>query len=159
MSNWMITYNSSNDIMHYGVKGRSGRKPGSGSGHTKAKKTVYRKKWHSQKIGGMFYSGHEKSGAAKVMAILRLKNVSDKNKMRALYKVYKSGQIDEKELRKLLSKKPKMLQYLHELSAGKVSKPNATLKSNRPRINSAYDARNYRLQQLYAKKRALTGGK
>lgn len=159
MSTWYVSYNSSNDIMHYGVKGRSGRKPGSGSSHTKSKKTVYRKKWQSQKVGGLDFSGTQKSGAAKVMAILRLKNVSDKRKMAALYKIYKSGQIDEKELRKLLSKKPKLLYYLNDLKAGKVSKPKATLTSNRPRINSAYDARNYRLQQLYAKKKALTGGK
>lgn len=155
MSNWMITYNSSDDLMHYGVKGRSGRKKGSGTKNKNQAKPLYKKKATPGSRFGI--SSHKtSSGASKVIAILKLKNVSDTYKIGAIKKLYKSGiEIDKKELQKYLSKNPKMIQYLNNLKAGKVTKKKAILSSNRPRINSAEDARRYRLTQVLKKRDEL----
>ena len=110
MSTWYVSYEE-NDLMHYGVKGRSGRKPGSGKGKTN--KPAYKKNGTRTTRFGI--GSKQSSGASKIMSILKLKNVSDYYKAMAIKRLYNSGiEIDNNELKKYLKGNPKML-YLFNL--------------------------------------------
>lgn len=165
MSNWMIIYDSSDDLMHYGIKGRSGRKKGSGKGsirYINGKRVRYKKNTF---IGELRSRPKKKTDTQKILSIVRMKNVSDQMKANYLKKMMAGmSQADMKKVFNEMSKhgaNNKDLAKIRQLIAGKFNNK-ATLNTGRPRVNSAYDARPYlaiansrRVQMAEKRKRAV----
>lgn len=143
MSTWYIT-NNSFDLMHYGVKGRSGRKPGSGVKINSAED--YRRYKQRQNVFNTAAKAAKKSSNSqarvdKIAKILKLKNVSEQRKAQYIKKLL--GYITPQEKSLLLRQLSRNKMYnemnlFRRIDSGKVG---TASNSGARRVNSAYDAR------------------
>ena len=146
MANWYIAYDSS-DIMHYGVKGRSGRKPGSGVKINSAED--YRRYRQRQNTFSAAKNAAKKQANSqnrinKIAKILSLKNVSEQRKAQYIKKIL--GYITPQEKSLLLRQLSRNKMYnemnlFRRIDSGKVGSVN---NGGKRRINSAYDSRTSR---------------
>lgn len=143
MSKWYIT-NTSSDLMHYGIKGRSGRKPGSGAKINSAED--YRRYKQRQNMFNTAAKAAKKSSNSqaridKIQKILKLKNVSEQRKAQYIKKLL--GYITPQEKSLLLRQLSRNKMYnemnlFRRIDSGKI---NTESNDGKRRINSAYDAR------------------